>query len=61
MIIRVGVRHRNGSIQHYEVNNVESPGEARAFVLASVPTARTVMAVIEGGDRRVQIVEKPAA
>lgn len=52
MATKVGVRHRNGSTNHYEVNNVESAEQAREYVLANVPTARTVMALVIGGDRR---------
>lgn len=53
MTTRVGVRHRNGTIKHYDVSGTNTPEEARAFVLSQVPTARTVMALVIGGDRRV--------
>lgn len=49
---KVGVRHRDGRVNHYVVNNVEAWNEARDFVLASVPSARVVLAVVDGVDRR---------
>lgn len=52
MSVKVGVRHRNGKINHVVVNGVESWREARDFVLSQTPSARVVLAVIDGGDRR---------
>ena len=60
MSIKVGVRHRNGKINHVVVTGVESWSEARDYVLSQMPSARVVLAVINGGDRRVA-PEKVAA
>lgn len=59
MNVKVGVRHRNGKINHYDISGVESWSEARDYVLSQVPSARVVLAVIQGGDRRAP--EKAAA
>lgn len=59
MSIKVGVRHRNGKINHVVVNGAGGWREAREYVLSQMPTARVVLAVIEGGDRRAP--EKAAA
>lgn len=61
MSIKVGARHRNGKINHYEVNGVSDWAEARAYVLSQVPSAHAVLAVIDGGDRRAPAPEKVAA
>jgi len=61
MSIKVGVRHRNGSINHVVVNGVDTWNEARDYVLSQMPSARVVLAVIEGGDRRAPAPEKAAA
>jgi hypothetical protein len=61
MSIKVGVRHRNGKINHVVVNGAASWSEARDYVLSQMPSARVVLAVIEGGDRRVSAPEKVAA
>lgn len=51
--MRVGARLRDGAIKHYDVTNISDPLEARAFVLESVPAARVVLAVVEGGRAKV--------
>ena len=61
MATKVGVRHRNGSTNHYEVNNAESAEKAREYVLSQVPTARVVLAVVGGGNQRGTAPEKAAA
>ena len=61
MSMKVAVRHRNGSINHYNVTGVEDWRDARDYVLSQVPTARTVMALIIGGDRRLKPNETPSA
>ena len=53
MNVKVGVRHRNGKINHVAVTGVGSWSEARDYVLSQMPSARVVLAVIEGGERRV--------
>ena len=60
MSIKVGVRHRNGKINHIAVTGAASWSEARDYVLSQMPSARVVLAVIDGGDRRVA-PEKVAA
>ncbi len=52
MSIKVGVRHRNGKVNHIVVNGASSWREAREYVLSQMPSARVVLAVIEGGERR---------
>ena len=62
MTVRVGVRHRNGKINHIDVNGTSDWAEARAFVLSQVPTARVVLAMICGGSgRQAAPTEKAAA
>lgn len=61
MSIKVGVRHRNGKINHAVVNGVTSWSEARDYVLSQMPSAGVVLAVIDGGDRRAPVVDKVAA
>lgn len=60
MSIKVGVRHRNGKINHVVVNGAAGWREAREYVLSQMPSARVVLAVIGGGDRRAA-PEKAAA
>ena len=61
MSIKVGVRHRNGKINHVVVNGAGGWREAREYVLSQMPSARVVLAVIVGGDRRGTSPEKVAA
>ena len=61
MTVKVGVRHRNGKINHVVVNGVESWNEARDYVLSQVPSVRVVLAVIDGADRRAPMPEKVVA
>lgn len=49
MSIKVGVRHRNGKINHVVVNGAGGWREAREYVLSQMPTARVVLAVVDGG------------
>lgn len=58
-VVRVGVRHRNGSINLVDVKNVPGWDGARNFVLEQVPTARTVLALIER--KQPAPVVRPAA
>lgn len=60
MSIKVGVRHCNGKINHVVVNGAGGWREAREYVLSQMPSARVVLAVVDGGDRRAA-PEKVAA
>lgn len=61
MSIKVGVRHRNGKINHVVVNGVNDWAEARDYVLSQMPSARVVLAVIDGRDRRAKQNAEAAA
>lgn len=60
MSIKVGVRHRNGKVNLVVVNGTGSWVEAREYVLSQMPSARVVLAVIEGGERRTPTAGKAA-
>lgn len=50
--MRVGVRHRNGSMNILEVKGVTDWAEARAYVLGEVSSAAAVLVLIQGGKGR---------
>ena len=57
---RVGARLRDGTIKHYDVANLSDPQAARAFVFESVPSARVVVAVVDGGRGKAPAVKEAA-